>query len=84
MSIKKTVYEITESINCPLYVNGDTMLLTKKSCSCAGGKEVCLVLARDFMNLLVKMQSDPEWHNLKSEKTLSCSGCTGLIKFSER
>ena len=84
MSIKKTVYEVTESINCPLYVKGDTMSLTMKSCSCQQGKEVCLVLARDFMHLLVKMQSDPQWRTLKNEETLSCSGCTGLIKFSER
>ena len=84
MSITKTVYEVTESIHCPLYVKGDTMSLTMKSCSCAEGKEVCLVLARDFMNLLVKMQSDPDWNNLKSAETFSCSGCTGLIKFTER
>ena len=60
------------------------MSLSMRSCSCAEGKEVCLVLARDFMNLLVKMQSDPEWHSLKSDETFSCSGCTGLIKFAER
>ena len=83
MSIKKIFYEVTESINCPLYVKGDTMLLDAKSCSCAEGKEVCLVLARDFMHLIVKMQSDPEWNELKSAETFSCSGCTGLIKFTE-
>ncbi|MBT8329350.1 MAG: DUF4388 domain-containing protein [Desulfofustis sp.] len=84
MRIKRTEYEVTESINCPLYVKGDIMSLTMKSCSCAEGKEVCLVLARDFMNLLVKVQSDPEWNNFKRAETLSCSGCSGLIKFSER
>ena len=84
MSTTKTVYEVTESIHCPLYVKGDSMSLTMKSCSCGNGKEVCLVLARDFMNLLIKMQSDPDWNNLKSAETLSCSGCTGLIKFTER
>lgn len=83
MSIKKIFYEVTESINCPLYVKGDTMSLDAKSCSCAEGKEVCLVLARDFMHLIVKMQSDPEWNELKSAETFSCSGCTGLIKFTE-
>ncbi len=84
MSIKKTIYEVTESIHCPLYVTGDTMSLTMRSCSCADGKEVCLVLARDFMNLLIKMQSDPEWSSLKNAETFNCSGCTGLIKFTER
>ena len=61
MSFKKTVYEVTESIHCPLYVEGDTMSLTMRSCSCGTGKEVCLVLARDFMSLLIKMQTDPAW-----------------------
>lgn len=84
MSVKKTVYEVTEAIHCPLYVEGDTMALTMKSCSCGAGKEVCLVLARDFMSLLIKMQSDPGWSNLKNAETFSCSGCTGLIKFTER
>ena len=83
MSIKKTVYQVTESIHCPLYVKGDTISLTMRSCSCAEGKEICLVLARDFMHLLVKMQSDPEWNNMKRGETFSCSGCSGLIKFSE-
>jgi hypothetical protein len=45
-----------------------------KSCSCAEDKEVCLALARDFMNLLVNMQSDPEWDNLKGAEISSCSG----------
>jgi hypothetical protein len=35
MSIKKTVYHLTESIHCPLYVKGDAISLTMRSCSCA-------------------------------------------------
>lgn len=84
MSFKKTVYKVTESINCPLYVEGDTLSLSMRSCSCGAGKEVCLVLARDFMNLLIKMQSDPEWRHLNDAEALNCSGCSGLIKFSQR
>ena len=84
MSSKKTVYQITESINCPLYVEGDTLSLNPRSCSCGAGKEVCLVLARDFMNLLIKMQSDPEWLQRSAAESFNCSGCSGLIKFSRR
>ncbi len=82
--MNRTVYEVTESIHCPLYVKGDRMSLTMRSCSCADGKEVCLVLARDFMNILGKMQSDPGRDDPQQPETFSCSGCTGLIKFIEK
>lgn len=83
MSTSKTVFEVSEAINCPLYETGDQMSLTLRSCSCGDGKEICLVLARDFMNILVAMQNDPDRDVLKNAETFSCSGCNGLIKFTE-
>ena len=35
----KTFYEVTESINGPLYVEGNFISLTWRSCSCAEGKK---------------------------------------------
>jgi len=83
MSDTKTVFAVTESINCPLYDQGDQVTLTMRSCSCGNGKDVCLVLARDLMNILVAMQSNPGRDLLANTEWFSCSGCTGLIKFSQ-
>jgi CRP-like cAMP-binding protein len=84
MSTLRTIFEVNESINCPLYSRGDQLSLTARCCSARDGKEMCLVLARDFMNILVMMQGKLGGDQPRDGKPFNCSGCIGLIKFSER
>lgn len=81
----KTLFEIAEDINCPLYDKGEIMELSEKTFSCPEGKEVCLILVRDMTQLLfafLKEQGEGN-HHVNTGRLLSCSGCTGLIKFRE-
>lgn len=84
MSTIKTIFEIIESVNCPLYEKSDMLSLTSKTFTCPDRKEVCLILAMDFMNLVIKMQGDQAKDKHNPDASYSCSGCTGLIKFIER
>lgn len=75
---------ITDAINCPLYQKGETMMLTDKTFNCPAGREVCLILIRDMTQLLFKLlaeQSSPQQPANSKPRLMSCSGCTGLIKF---
>ena len=85
MRTGKTYFQITEAIHCPLYEQGDTMSLSFNTMSCPEGKDVCLVLARDFMNLLITtpQNQNPESSGRQAE-VYNCSGCTGLIKLTEK
>lgn len=79
----RTVFEIEEAINCPLYEKGDRMSLTDKTFSCPDGKEVCLILVRDMTQLLFVMLGEHDKDGKAvSGKQYNCSGCTGLIKLS--
>lgn len=84
MGPSRTFYEITEAINCPLYEPGDTMSLSFTAMRCPEGKDVCLVLARDFMNLLLTTAPTKSKGNQQLNKAYNCSGCVGLIKFVEK
>lgn len=78
----KAYFEISENINCPLYEQGERMLLTGRTFSCPEGREVCLILIRDMTQLLFSLLNDQaKGSKQDSAKVFSCSGCTGLIKF---
>ncbi len=77
------VFKIVNEKNCPLYQEGEHLLLSEKTLSCPEGKEVCLILVRDMTELLLtffkNQPFNPEEH-LSEE--FNCSGCNGLIKFA--
>ena len=81
METFNTVFEIAETINCPLYARGDRLSLTDKTLSCPEGKEVCLILVRDMTQLLFVMLADKS--AVDETQLHNCSGCTGLIKFRQ-
>lgn len=83
MKTFKTTFKIVEDINCPLYEEGERMLLTDRTFSCPEGKEVCLILVRDMTQLLFTLLKEPGQDGRISGRLSSCSGCTGLIKFKE-
>jgi len=73
---------IADTINCPLYEQGGRMELTDRTFSCPEGKEVCLILVRDMTQLLFALLKQSENNAQTKGKKYSCSGCTGLIKFT--
>lgn len=75
----QVVFEIIDQKNCPLYEEGETLLLSDKSLSCPKGKEACLILVRDLTQLLFQLRGSDV--NEFQESVFNCSGCTGLIKF---
>lgn len=83
MKTFKRTFKIVEDINCPLYEEGERMVLTDKTFSCPEGKEVCLILVRDMTQLLFTLLKEQGTEGQVSNRMSSCSGCTGLIKFKE-
>lgn len=79
----RATFEIVEKIGCPLYEKGERMELTDKTFSCPEGKEVCLILVRDMTQLLFGLLKAPDAGGAVSATIYNCSGCTGLIKFSQ-
>ncbi len=75
----QVVFEIINQKNCPLYEEGETLLLSDKSLSCPKGKEACLILVRDLTQLLFQLRGTSV-DNFR-DSTFNCSGCTGLIKY---
>ena len=71
---------ITTDNNCPLYTKGELLSLSDKAFSCPENKPTCLILVREMTNLLFQYLDQ----NSTADENIvhSCSGCTGLIKFS--
>lgn len=82
MKFFQVIFEITEDNHCPFYKVGEKLILSDKTLSCPGNKATCLILVREMTQLLFKLlAAQPD--NLVAEKPIfSCSGCTGLIKFT--
>jgi hypothetical protein len=83
-SMKETnwYFSIIDQKNCPLYDVGEKLALSEKTLGCPEGKEVCLILVRDMTQLLFQLL-DNSAGEVREEKIFNCSGCTGLIKFSQ-
>jgi len=75
-------FEIIEDTRCPFYEVGELLILSDKALLCPTNKETCLILVREMTQLLFKFLT-VDHENLIAEKpVLTCSGCTGLIKFT--
>lgn len=74
-------FVITTDNNCPLYAKGELLTLSQKALLCPENKATCLILVREMTNLLFKHLDNRK--NNKGKKVHSCSGCSGLIKFTD-
>jgi CRP-like cAMP-binding protein len=75
-------FEIIEDTRCPFYEVGEQLILSNKALICPGNKETCLILVREMTQLLFTFRP-ADHENLLAEKPIfTCSGCTGLIKFT--
>ena len=81
MKSYRAVFQIVEDNNCPLYELEDIFVLTEKSLAFPEGKDSCLILVRELTQLLFQLLGENGTPNFKKKYT--CSGCTGLIKFSQ-
>jgi CRP-like cAMP-binding protein len=75
-------FNIIEDSRCPFYKVGDQLILTAKSLSCPQGKEACLILVREMTQLLFKLMTRKPEQLVAEKPIFTCSGCTGLIKFT--
>ncbi len=83
MNMLHAVFHIVAEKNCPLYRQGERLLLSEKTLACPEGKEVCLILVRDMTQLLFRfLQKQPQSLEEYSHEVYNCSGCRGLIKFA--
>lgn len=83
MNTLHAVFHIVAEKNCPLYRQGERLLLSEKTLACPEGKEVCLILVRDMTQLLFRfLQKHPQNLEEYSHEVYNCSGCRGLIKFA--
>ncbi len=76
----KASFRIVEENSCPLYELDDRFSLTDRSVYFSGGKESCLILVRELTQLLFELAGTSDEPDFVRKYT--CSGCTGLIKFS--
>jgi CRP-like cAMP-binding protein len=83
MASFKAVFKIIENNNCPLYELEERLVLSDKSLTFPKNKEGCLILVREMTELLFKLLDEAEGASSEKEEPLvvTCSGCTGLIKF---
>ncbi len=81
MAPLKILFTVTMDKQCPLYKVGELFTLSDQSFLAPGGKAACLILVRQMTELLLRLRNEP--HLLEQNKEVfSCSGCSGLIKFS--
>lgn len=75
-------FEIIEDTRCPFYKVGEQLILSDKALCCPGKKETCLILVREMTQLLFKLLATDHDHLVAEKPVFTCSGCTGLIKFT--
>jgi len=82
MAKVSTAFKVINERNCPFYEVNDRFLLNNKSLRVPDGQPSCLILVREFTNILFSMAPGTEAENpaVRSD-VFSCGGCTGLIKF---
>jgi len=77
----KIIFKIVTDNNCPLYDKGELLTLSDKALFCPENKATCLILVREMTTLLFTLLDSGAVQGDPDEKTYSCSGCSGLIKF---
>jgi len=75
-------FTIISERSCPFYKVGDWFVLTSQSVLMPSARPACLILVREFTNLLLVLAPEAEdGFVAQRRETYNCGGCTGLIKF---
>ncbi len=82
MNAFNAIFSIVDEKNCPLYEVEEKLTLSDKTLSCPENKEVCLILVRDMTQILFQLIGEKSDDPADYGTVYTCSGCTGLIKFS--
>lgn len=80
MKSLRLYFIISTDNNCPLYSKGELLTLSGRALSCPENKAACLILVREMTNLLFEYLDGGDGN--KDMLVHSCSGCSGLIKFT--
>jgi CRP-like cAMP-binding protein len=72
MGYPETLFQVKESLNCPLYEKGDRIKVKQTAFVVGKSKPSCIILVDDIKTYLEK----------KNDKNteFNCSGCSGLIR----
>lgn len=77
-----TAFKVIDERNCPFYALHDLFILNNQSLRIPDGQPSCLILVREFTNILFAMAPGTESENpALKDRVFSCGGCMGLIKF---
>jgi len=79
MANSSTAFKVINVRNCPYYGVDDWFVLNNQSLKVPDGLPSCLILVREFTNILFAISSGPSPEGHKDVYT--CGGCTGLVKF---
>ncbi len=75
-------FKIINERNCPFYAVDEWFILNPQSVRVPSGLPSCLILVREFTNILFSIAPDAEnGFSEKRKEVFTCGGCTGLIKF---
>jgi hypothetical protein len=75
-------FKIINERNCPFYDVDDWFVLNSQAIVVPAGRPSCLILVREFTNILFSIPPDAEdGLSGKRDEVFTCGGCTGLIKF---
>jgi len=75
-------FKVINERNCPFYSVDDWFVLNNQSVMVPAGSPACLILVREFTNILFSIAPDAETGFAEQrDHVFTCGGCTGLIKF---
>ncbi len=78
-------FEVDAARNCPSYKKGTRFSLQDNFLKISGNQNTCLVLARKVTEVLTSlMTTSGKNETIDTNRTYTCGGCSGLIKFSQR
>ena len=76
-----TAFKVINVRNCPYYSVDDRFILNDQSVKVPDGLPSCLILVREFTDMLFSLKSGEAEDSSFKNGVYTCGGCTGLIKF---
>lgn len=81
MVITNSIFKIVQTVDCPLYAEGDTFKLSGVVLSSPANKPSCIFVAESISDVASELYHEKESSNELSKKEFNCRGCSGFIKF---